>query len=91
MPTIRLNATTNVASNHIDHLPRDVRGIDKTRRDDGSAVAELGPSGDMFKLHLKPAFHFGRRIGSEYAGSSFCLPCYQPAYSQFHLRHAQPR
>ena len=64
-PINRLNRRTNAASNRIDHLPRDVRGIDKTRRDNGSTfAAEAGPSGDMFKLHLKPAFHFGRRIGS---------------------------
>jgi hypothetical protein len=63
-PLNRLNRTTNAASNRIDHLPRDVRGIDKTRRDNGSTVAESGPSGDMFKLHFKPAFHFGSRIGS---------------------------
>src|ERR1017187_3237817 len=30
-PMNRLNRTTNAASNRIDHLPRDVRGIDKTR------------------------------------------------------------
>jgi hypothetical protein len=30
-PINRLNRRTNAASNRIDHLPRDVRGIDKTR------------------------------------------------------------
>jgi hypothetical protein len=52
------NRRTNAAGNHIDHLPRDVRGIDKTRRDNGSTVAEAGPSRDIFMLHLRPDLPF---------------------------------